>query len=184
MLGRGVPGRDPRRGYPNPHPPCKSSRPFPSAPSPATITNMAVNVREMSCSPESVFRVIADGWLFTAWVVGASRMRGVDDTWPAVGARLHHSFGSWPALIDDETTLLEWDPPHRVAMRPKGWPIGEAKVTIEVKRRGDGCVVRMEEHAARGPGAFVPAALLDLGLHPRNAEALQRLAFLAEGGAR
>ncbi|MDM4762169.1 SRPBCC family protein [Galbitalea sp. SE-J8] len=144
---------------------------------------MAVVVREIACPPERIFRVLQNGWLFTTWVVGASRMRNVDDAWPAVGSELHHSFGSWPFVIDDVTTTLEWHPPRRAIFQAKGWPVGEARVQLDVKPRGDGCVARLEEHAAKGPGAFVPGALLDIGLVPRNRESLRRLAHLAEGGA-
>ena len=54
---------------------------------------MSTNVRVLTCHPDAVFRVLADGWLFPAWVVGASRMRDVDEQWPVPGAKLHHSFG-------------------------------------------------------------------------------------------
>ena len=57
----------------------------------------------MTVSPEKVWEVLADGWLYPVWVVGASRMREVDDHWPAEGAKLHHSVGTWPALLDDTT---------------------------------------------------------------------------------
>lgn len=56
---------------------------------------------------------LARGW------VGASRMRSVDDVWPHAGAQLHHSFGAWPAVIDDETTSMQWNPPHRFIQQPK-----------------------------------------------------------------
>jgi len=144
---------------------------------------MSVNVRAMNCRPEDVFAVLADAWVFPTWVVGASRMRDVDEGWPAVGTQLHHSFGVWPALIDDETTVLEWDPPRRMVMRPAGWPLGEAVVTIEAKPRGDGCVVRITEAAVRGPSTWVPTVVLDVLLHVRNVETLRRLAFIAEGRA-
>ncbi|MFT4212284.1 MAG: SRPBCC family protein [Microbacterium sp.] len=144
---------------------------------------MARNARRMTCTPDDVFRVIANGWLYPAWVVGASRMRDVADDWPRPGSRLHHSFGVWPLLIDDATTVREYDPPRRVVLRAKGRPLGEAQVTIDVRPRGEGCVVRLQEHAVAGPGALIPAALLDLPLHRRNAETLRRLAYLAEGGA-
>ena len=142
---------------------------------------MSINVREMDCTPEDVFRVLADGWLFPTWVVGASRMRDVDAAWPAVGSKLQHSFGVWPALINDETTVLEYDPPRLLVIQPSGWPLGEARVTLEVKPRGDGCVVRITEDAVRGPGSWVPASLLDPPLFIRNVETLRRLAFIAEG---
>lgn len=144
---------------------------------------MSRNVRYLDCAPEDVFAVLADGWLFPSWVVGASRMRDVADSWPQPGARLHHSFGVWPLLIDDSTSVLEYDPPRRMVIQARGWPIGEARVTLDVKPRGDGCVVRMQEAAVAGPGTIVPPALMDIPLRWRNTEALRRLAYLAEGGA-
>ncbi|MCH6230006.1 SRPBCC family protein [Microbacterium sp. CFH 31415] len=142
---------------------------------------MSRNVRELRCSPEDVFRVLGDGWLYPSWVVGASRMRDVDDAWPAAGAELHHSFGTWPLLIDDRTVVEACDPPHTLALRARGWPIGEARVTIDVKPRGDRSVVRIQEEAVAGPGRFVPDAIMDVLLHWRNTETLHRLAYLAEG---
>ncbi|MBD8023480.1 SRPBCC family protein [Microbacterium gallinarum] len=142
---------------------------------------MSRNVRELRCTPEDVFRVLGDGWLYPSWVVGASRMRDVDDAWPAAGAELHHSFGTWPLLIDDKTVVEACDPPRRLVLRARGWPIGEARVTIDVKPRGDRCVVRIQEEAVAGPGRFVPDAIMDVLLHWRNTETLHRLAYLAEG---
>ena len=68
---------------------------------------MSRNVRVLRCTPDDVFRVFADGWLYPCWVVGASRMREVEEAWPQAGSRLHHSFGAWPALIDDVTVVEE-----------------------------------------------------------------------------
>ena len=144
---------------------------------------MSRNVRELRCTPEDVFRVLADGWLYPSWVVGASRMREVDDTWPAPGAEVHHSFGVWPALIDDRTVVEASIPSRHLVLRARGWPIGEARVTIDVKERGDGCVVRIQEEAVAGPGRFVPQPIMDALLHWRNTETLHRLAYLAEGMA-
>jgi len=142
---------------------------------------MSTNYRAFHCAPEDVFAVIADGWLFPTWVVGASRMRDVDAAWPAEGSRLQHSFGVWPVLLNDETTMLEWDPPRHAVMKPAGWPIGEALVSIDVKPRSYGCVVRIGESAIKGPGALVPEPILDFPLHLRNVETLKRLAYIAEG---
>lgn len=142
---------------------------------------MSVNVREMDCSPEAVFAVLADAWVFPTWVVGASRMRDVDGDWPEVGSKLHHSFGLWPLVIDDRTEMVEWDPPRRAVMQPAGWPLGEARVEIDVKPRGAGCVVRLVEFAVRGPGRLVPSPVADALLSVRNRETLTRLAHIAEG---
>jgi hypothetical protein len=144
---------------------------------------MSSNVRIMKCTPEQVFRVLGNGWLYPTWVVGASRMRAVDERWPAADARLHHSFGVWPVLIDDATVVEASDPPRRLVLRAKGWPMGEARVTIDVKPRGNSSVVRIQEEAVAGPGRFVPAPIMDVLLHWRNTETLHRLAYIAEGMA-
>ena len=145
---------------------------------------MAVNVRRFDATPEQVFAVLADGWLYPSWVVGASRIRAVAPDWPAPRAELHHSVGVWPFLLNDKTVLLEWDPPRRAVLQAHGWPIGEAQVTIEVAPRGAGCVVRIMEDAAEGPGRLIPEIVRRVILHIRNRETLRRLAYLAEGSAR
>lgn len=145
---------------------------------------MSRNVRALACSPEAVFEVLADGWLYPSWVVGASRMRDVDAAWPAEGSALQHSVGVWPALIDDETVSLGWNPPHRMVMRAKGWPIGEARVTLDVRPTASGCLVRIQEEPVEGPGSWVPRFLADPMLYLRNRETLHRLGYLAEGRQR
>lgn len=142
---------------------------------------MARTTRLLQCPPEAVFAVLADGWTYPSWVVGASRMRAVDEHWPDVGARIYHSVGVWPALIDDETEVTEWDAPRRASFIARGWPIGEARIIIEARPLGEGCVVRMHEYAIRGPMQYVPRMLTDPLIDLRNREALHRLAYLAEG---
>lgn len=144
---------------------------------------MAKNVRILHCRPEDVFDVFADGWLFTTWVVGASRMRGQDEGWPAVGTRLHHSFGIWPLVIDDVTTVLEWDAPHRMVIQPKGWPLGEARVELVVEEHRRGCKVTIVEDAVAGPGAWAPDLLVQPMIWIRNRETLRRLGWVAAGRA-
>lgn len=144
---------------------------------------MAKNVRTMNCAPADVFRVLENGWLYPAWVVGASRMRDVDDAWPQPGAELHHSVGVWPALLDDTTVVEEWAPPHRMVIRARGWPIGEARVTLRVRSYDGGSMVRIDEEPVRGPATLVPDVFTAPLLRLRNAETLHRLAYLAEGRA-
>ncbi len=144
---------------------------------------MAKNVRILHCRPEDVFDVFSDGWLFTTWVVGASRMRGQDEGWPAVGTRLHHSFGIWPLVIDDVTTVLEWDAPHRMVIQPKGWPLGEARVELVVEEHRRGCKVTIVEDAVAGPGAWAPDLLVQPMIWIRNRETLRRLGWVAAGRA-
>lgn len=144
---------------------------------------MATNRRFLLCAPEDVFGVIGNGWLYPSWVVGASRMRDVERDWPAVGARIHHSVGVWPVLIDDTTSVLEWDPPRHAKFKARGWPMGSAHVVIDVVPQDGGCQVTITEDAVEGPGMLVPAPARAVAISVRNAETLQRLAYLAEGAA-
>ena len=142
---------------------------------------MSTTTRSMSATPEQVWKVLSDGWLYPLFVVGASRMRDVDESWPAVGARLHHSVGTWPLLIDDTTEVLEVEEGRRLLLKARGWPAGEAHVDISLRPDGDATLVTMEEDATAGPGVLMPKPLRDAQLHWRNVEALRRLAFVVEG---
>lgn len=135
----------------------------------------------MDATPDRVWSVLADGWLYPLFVVGASRMRAVDDDWPAVGSRLHHSVGSWPLLIDDTTEVVEVEEERRIKLRARGWPAGEASVEISLEPSGTSTMVTIVEQAVAGPGALVPKAVQDPQLHLRNIEALRRLAYVVEG---
>ncbi len=129
--------------------------------------------------------VLADGWLYPVWVVGASRMRAVSSDWPAVGATLHHSLGSWPLLIDDTTHVLVSRPGRELRLRGRGWPTGEVEVQVLLKPTADGgCDITMREDAAAGPARLVPRPVRHLMLAPRNNESLRRLAYLAERRSR
>jgi hypothetical protein len=115
------------------------------------------------------------------WVVGASRMRDVEEGWPAPGTRLHHSFGMWPLLLDDTTEVLGIEPGQRLVLEARGWPVGKARVDISVKADGDGSLVSIDEDVTDGPAKFVPEPVRVAGIDVRNRETLRRLAYLAEG---
>jgi len=130
--------------------------------------------------PDAVWRVLADGWLYPLWVVGASRVREVDDTWPDEGSRIHHSVGLWPAVINDDTEVLDVSPGSRIELNAKAWPGGEAKVELHLEAQGAGTRVRMVEDVVGGPAKLVPKPLRAPVLHWRNQESLRRLSWLAE----
>lgn len=138
--------------------------------------------REVVAPPDAVWAVLADGWCYATWVVGASRIRGVDPDWPDVSSRVHHSIGLWPALIDDFTTVEQSTPGRELVLTARGWPAGEAHVHLSVQPLGEGrSLVTITEDAVSGPVRLVPGPLRHLMLAPRNRETLLRLALLAEG---
>lgn len=145
-----------------------------------TARLVSTNTRLIHATPDQVWAVLADGWLYPLWVVGASRMREVDDNWPEPGARLHHSVGTWPLLLDDTTHVLEATPGVELALRARAWPSGQARVDIHLRPNGTDTEVVIEEDAESGPATLVPKVLRDPPLRWRNVETLRRLAYLAE----
>lgn len=141
---------------------------------------MSTTTRVIKASPSDVFAVLADGWLYALWVVGASRIRGVDRTWPSVGSNIHHSVGAWPFLLDDRTEVQEYEPDRRLKLLARAWPTGEAEVDITVEPHASGSMVRIVEDAVKGPGLLVPGPVRSVTLDLRNRETLQRLAYLCE----
>jgi len=148
----------------------------------STDSDHAVVTRSINAPPEAVWAVLADGWLYANWVVGASRIRDVEPEWPRTGSRIHHSFGLWPLLIDDHTRVLESVENKEMLLVARGWPAGEAHVRITLAaERANHTSVSIVEDATAGPGKLIPQAVRQLVIGPRNKETLQRLALLAEG---
>jgi uncharacterized protein YndB with AHSA1/START domain len=142
---------------------------------------MSTKETVVHASAARVWEVLADGWTYPLWVVGASRMRAVEDRWPEVGSRLHHSVGTWPALLDDHTEVTEMEPGVCLTLRARAQPSGTASVTIRLEPVGeDETRVVMEEDAVSGPALLMPKPLRDAMLSWRNEESLRRLAYVAE----
>lgn len=186
-LGEAVHGRWGRRwtgGHSHAGSPASDAAASTSSGAPLTQQSPGVVTvtRDVEAPSQAVWDVLADGWSYATWVVGASRVRDVGETWPAQGAQVHHSFGLWPALINDATTVERCVEPFSLVLTARGWPVGEARVVISVTPRGEqGCTVKIEEDASGGPGKLIPQPARQLAIGPRNVETLRRLAYLAEG---
>ena len=142
----------------------------------------AVVSRIVKAPPDAVWSVLADGWLYATWVVGASRIREVDLGWPRVGSRIHHSVGVWPAMLDDTTHVLARREGTELVLKARAWPAGEARIRITLTaERANHTSVSIVEDATGGPGRLVPRPLRQALIGPRNVETLRRLAWLAEG---
>jgi uncharacterized protein YndB with AHSA1/START domain len=141
---------------------------------------MATVTATIRATPGEVFGVLADGWLYSNWVVGTSHMRAVEATWPAVGARLYHASGIWPVVARDETVVESVEPDRQLILTAKGYPLGEARVVIDLLAVGPNTEVTMTETPTAGPGKWAHNPLSEALLVRRNVEALARLTALAE----
>lgn len=137
-------------------------------------------IRDIAAPRERVWDVLADGWTYAQWVVGNSRMRAVDDDWPAPGTRILHSVGVWPFVIDDETVAISCIPQEELVLLARLRPFGAARITFRLSDIEGGCRLEMSEVVVRGPMKLLPDRLQLLGVWPRNRECTWRLAGLAE----
>jgi len=152
----------------------------------STSDGNAIITRRVHAPTDAVWAVLANGWMYATWVVGASRIRAVEQQWPDPGSKVHHSFGIWPAVINDHTEVLACDPGRELLLKARGWPAGQAHVRIRLTRGATlgSSVVSIVEDVTGGPGRLIPRAARQLAITPRNSEALRRLALIAEGRSR
>lgn len=136
--------------------------------------------RDVPVPCERVWEVLAQGWTYTQWVVGNSRMRAVDPNWPEPGSSIKHSIGIWPLVINDATLVEVCEPPHKLVLCARLGPLGAARITMLLHETAQGCRVEMIEVPVQGPMKAVPNSLALAAAYPRNTECLWRLAALAE----
>ena len=136
--------------------------------------------RDVAVPCERVWEVLAQGWTYTQWVVGNSRMRAVDPNWPEPGSSIRHSIGIWPLVINDSTVVEECEPPHQLVLCARLGPLGAARITMLLHETPQGCRVEMIEVPVEGAMGAVPNAIALAAAYPRNKECLWRLAALAE----
>jgi uncharacterized protein YndB with AHSA1/START domain len=140
---------------------------------------MAENEIDIAVPRGRVFEILADPDRYAEWVVGASRVRDADSTWPAPGARLHHSVGADPLTVDDSTEVLECEEPDRLVLLAHIGPLGSFRVELLLRDDGEATHVTMLEHPVEGIsklGGPATSAVIKL----RNALSLDRLKELAE----
>jgi uncharacterized protein YndB with AHSA1/START domain len=142
---------------------------------------MARTERLIPASPERIFAVLADPSSYAQWVVGSDRIRDADVNWPAPGSRFHHRVGCGPLKVNDHTEVLAVHPPDRLELRAKARPLGTARVSLRLERRGGGTLVTMVEDPGDPLTRLVFNPLTHLLVRGRNAESLRRLEELALG---
>ena len=147
---------------------------------------MSTNTRTMHATPEQVWEVLADGWLYPLWVVGASRMREVDDDLAgrrAPGCTTRSAV--WPLLIDDTPRSSRCSPARCSRCKRAGLAGGRGRGAAHAaaRRRGDRGRDR-GGRASRARRRWCPSRCATPQLHWRNVETLRRLAFLAERRAK
>jgi uncharacterized protein YndB with AHSA1/START domain len=140
---------------------------------------MAVTVAVIPVAPERVWSVLADPGSYGYWVVGSQTIRDAEGPWPQVGARIHHRVGAGPLTLDDNTEVLESEPPRRLVLQARARPLGTARVIMELHPEGTGTRTVMTEEPGDSISRLFHNRLFDVLVDRRNREALRRLDELA-----
>ena len=141
---------------------------------------MIVVSKRVPIPPEQVFAVLADGWTYASWVVGAAHIRRVDGHWPQAGSRIHHSIGPWPVQVKDVSSVVAVEDDKLLELEAHVWPIGSAKIRLTLTPDTEGGTeIQMAEKLVGGPLRVLPERVQAALLAPRNTESLQRLADIA-----
>ena len=140
---------------------------------------MAENEIDIAVPRERVFAILADPQRYADWVVGASRVRDADSTWPTPGSLLHHSVGAEPVTIDDSTEVLECEEPKRLVLLARLGALGSFRVELLLRDEGDSTHVTMHEVAVAGVSKLAEP-VTSVGIGVRNTISLGRLKELAE----
>ena len=75
-----------------------------------TPTQQMAATREVRASCQQIWDAMADGWTYSQWVVGNSRTRAVDSTWPQPGAAIKHSASDLSGDAGSEGSAAAGDP--------------------------------------------------------------------------
>jgi len=154
-----------------------------SAPEPSLASS--VTRRHLNAPAEQVFDVLLDPTAYVEWVVGAHKLRAIDDDWPAPGSAFHHQLAKSSGGVKDKTVLVSFDRPKSIVLKAYARPAGIADVAIQVMPANGGCIVTIEEKLAAESGRSALNPVLRPLLHLRNVESLRRLeTTVAERGVR
>jgi uncharacterized protein YndB with AHSA1/START domain len=123
---------------------------------------------------EAVWATIIDPTSYPEWLIGADHMRDVDDAWPAVGARFHHTVGFGPLKVRDHSTLRAIEPMHRLVLGVRATVVVQAEVTFRLRQVGDETELELQEEPDNRAGELL-RPVLDPMTHGRNQLSLERL---------
>jgi uncharacterized protein YndB with AHSA1/START domain len=141
---------------------------------------LAVTESYVDAPPEAVFDVLADPDSYGHWVVGSTRIRDADSSWPRPGSKFHHTQGFFGIGLPDNTEVVASKRPRQLVLEARIRPFAVNKVELRLHPHGNGTRVTMIEYPTGGLAALVANPLMDLLLHVRNLESLRRLRRLAE----
>jgi uncharacterized protein YndB with AHSA1/START domain len=147
---------------------------------------MAKNSIYLDAPVDSAYETLLDPLCYPEWVVGAKKIRAVDEGWPQVGSSFHHKVR---VAGRDRSEMLENEPGRRVVLKVFARPVLVAIVSLDLDRAGSGTNVTMTEEPAPDTLMRKIKLLIDPLVYLRNTFALRSFkkvveARAAQGGSR
>jgi uncharacterized protein YndB with AHSA1/START domain len=138
-----------------------------------------VEIRTRIDAPrEEVFNMLADPRTYPDWLVGAQRIRDVDDQFPQPGTKFEHSVGPNEATtVDDDTEVIETQGHRHLVMEVHVGPM-RGEVEFDLKKRGDATEVIMRERPT-GPALLLTPLIRPL-LALRNQKSMRQFAQMVQ----
>lgn len=121
-----------------------------------------------------VWDALVDVRTYPTWLIGARKIRSIDDDWPAPGSAFHHVVGlGGPLTVADSTSSVAADAPHRLELVVRARPLLRATVVFTLEDTGGGTSVTVEEHPIGWHRLLAP--VLSIPTMARNRASLERL---------
>lgn len=138
-----------------------------------------VEIRHRVDAPrDEVFNMLADPRTYPDWLVGAQRIRDVDDEFPEAGAKFEHSVGpSEGTTVDDDTEVIESQGHRHLVMEVHVGPL-KGEVEFDLKKRGDATEVIMRERPTGAALLITPLIRPLLAL--RNQRSMRQFAQMVQ----
>lgn len=134
----------------------------------------------LAATVPEVWAALIDARTYPRWLIGAKRIRRVDDGWPAPGTAFHHEVGlGGPVTIADRTRCVSLDPQRCLELDVRARPLVHATVTFRLTPVADGTEVSLEEHPNGVHRLLTP--LMGPLVAGRNKASLAKLGQVLEG---
>jgi hypothetical protein len=129
----------------------------------------------IEATPEQIFAVLLDPYSYPEWLVGARRIRSVDETWPEPGSAFHHVVGFGPITVADSTRIVQASAPALLELDVRARPFGRARTRFAVVALDHARSDLALEETPTSPVLRLLTPVLDAGIAVRNDASLKRL---------
>jgi uncharacterized protein YndB with AHSA1/START domain len=136
---------------------------------------MAYTSRTLLAPREAVWDTLIDPGTYPDWLIGASKIRNVDRSWPGVGSRFQHRVGIGWLSIPDHSEVVAIGPGRLLRLEVKARPLVSAVVTFVLVSDGTGTAVAIEEEPKLRTIGNIVRPVMDPTIHIRNHRSLRRL---------